>query len=239
MFRRFLTVVFLVKISLISGRFVKIQPLPERLSPPKEDDTVKFKMIASLKESAANTTKNRNETQDQGRLFTENVFDDLLRMMILRSAFSTWNSGMFKEAPTDGKMDLNTGENLRYFGNHFSDGYGGGGGFGGTQLMSSVPYMFGGGDYGGGGAGNPMMSSLFLMGTLAFVTFLINSILGLVGKLRLPLFGTRNGIDSADENRIFRLFESDPRNSKALLEMEQKIKEAIAQQEEKNMKMQK
>ncbi|GAB0090289.1 hypothetical protein DMENIID0001_050040 [Sergentomyia squamirostris] len=235
--KNFLALVLVTKcllFVLIHGRFVKIQPLPERLVPPKSDDSVKFNMINTLKD---NSTSSRNETIEQGRYYTENIFDDFFKMMILKNAFSALNIPGLKDLQ-DNKVDLNTGENLRYFGNHFTEGFGsggGGGGYGGgNPLMPTVPYMFGG-DF-SGGTNNPMMSSLFLMGTLAFVTFLINSILGLVGKLRLPLFGTRNGID--EEKRLLHVFESDPRNSKMLMEMEQKIKEAIAQQEEKNGKIQ-
>lgn len=54
----------------------------------------------------------------------------------------------------------------------------------GRYYPPSAPYNFGGGTTGGGGSGLINIADpLFLMATLAFVAFLINSILGLVDRL--------------------------------------------------------
>lgn len=68
-----------------------------------------------------------------------------------------------------------------------------------------------------------LVDPLFLMATLAFVVFLINSILGLVNKLNLPLLGsTRNQplheIDDGERDRM---------NDEVLDEIEQIIKNAV------------
>lgn len=72
-----------------------------------------------------------------------------------------------------------------------------------------------------------LVDPLFLMATLAFVVFLINSILGLVNKLNLPILGsTRNqALNEIDDE----IGERDRMNDEVLDEIERIIKNALAE----------